>query len=125
MRPESLLKTITTSMLFFRKGVIETVKKLGWPPDIVHCHGWMTSLIPLYLKTAYKTEPLFQQSKVIYSIHDNDLQQTFSDQFAVKASINNLTESDLGAYQNGTGVNLNKGAIEYADAIVINSEEPT
>jgi starch synthase len=111
-------------MVFFCKGVIETVKKFGWPPDIVHCHGWMTSLIPLYLKTAYKTEPLFQQSKVIYSIYDNDLQQTFSDQFAVKASINNLTESDLGAYQNGTGVNLNKGAIKYADAVVMGSDNP-
>lgn len=111
-------------MVFFCKGVIETVKKFGWPPDIVHCHGWMTSLIPLYLKTAYKTEPLFQQSKVIYSIYDNDLQQTFSDQFAVKASINNLTESDLGAYQNGTGVNLNKGAVKYADAIVMGIDNP-
>lgn len=111
-------------MVFFCKGVIETVKKFGWPPDIVHCHGWMTSLIPLYLKTAYKTEPLFQQSKVIYSIYDNDLQQAFSDQFAVKASINNLTESDLGAYQNGTGVNLNKGAVKYADAIVMGSDNP-
>lgn len=109
-------------MVFFCKGVIETVKKFGWPPDIVHCHGWMTSLIPLYLKTAYKTEPLFQQSKVIYSIYESELQQAFSDQFAVKASINNLTESDLGAYQNGTGVNLNKGAIKYADAIVLGSE---
>lgn len=109
-------------MVFFCKGVIETVKKFGWPPDIVHCHGWMTSLIPLYLKTAYKTEPLFQQSKVIYSIYESELQQAFSDQFAVKASINNLTESDLGAYQNGTGVNLNKGAIKYADAIVVGSE---
>lgn len=110
-------------MVFFCKGVIETVKKFGWPPDIVHCHGWMTSLIPLYLKTAYKTEPLFQRSKVIYSIYENDLQQAFSDQFAVKASINNLTESDLGAYQNGTGVNLNKGAIEYADALIIGSAD--
>jgi len=110
-------------MVFFCKGVIETVKKFGWPPDIVHCHGWMTSLIPLYLKTAYKTEPLFQQSKVIYSVYDNELKQAFSDQFAVKASINNLTESDLGAYQNGTGVNLTKGAVKYADAIIIGSEE--
>lgn len=108
-------------MVFFCKGVIETVKKFGWPPDIVHCHGWMTSLIPLYLKTAYKTEPLFQQSKVIYSVYDNEVEQAFSDQFAVKASINNLTESDLGAYQNGTGVALNKGAVKYADAVVLGS----
>ncbi|MEZ4988951.1 MAG: glycogen/starch synthase [Saprospiraceae bacterium] len=109
-------------MVFFCKGVIETVKKFGWPPDIVHCHGWMTSLIPLYLKTAYKTEPLFSQSKVVYSVYDNEVEQAFSEHFAVKASINNLTEADLGAYQNGTGVALNKGAIKYADAIILGSE---
>ncbi|MCO6477470.1 MAG: glycogen/starch synthase [Phaeodactylibacter sp.] len=110
-------------MVFFCKGVIETVKKFGWPPDIIHCHGWMTSLIPLYLKTAYKNEPLFQNSKVVYSIYDNALDKSFSDKFVAKASINNLNEDDLAAYQNGSGVTLHKGAISYADALVIGSEE--
>ena len=53
-------------MVFFCKGVIETVKKFGWPPDIIHCHGWMTSLIPIYIREAYKTEPLFHHSKIVY-----------------------------------------------------------
>ncbi len=109
-------------MVFFCKGVIETVKKFGWPPDIIHCHGWMTSLIPLYLKTAYKNEPLFQNSKVVYSIYDSALDKSFSDKFVAKASINNLSEDDLDAYQNGSGVTLHKGAISYADALVIGSE---
>ncbi|MCB0570551.1 MAG: glycogen/starch synthase [Phaeodactylibacter sp.] len=109
-------------MVFFCKGVIETVKKFGWPPDIVHCHGWMTSLIPLYLKTAYKNEPLFQHAKVVYSVYDNNpLEKTFNSQFIAKASINNLTEEDLGAYQNGAGITLHKGAITYADAVVMGS----
>ena len=110
-------------MVFFCKGVIETVKKFGWPPDIIHCHGWMTSLIPLYLKTAYKNEPLFQHSKVVYSIYDNALDKSFNDQFIAKASINNLNEEDLKAYQNGSGATLHKGAISYADALVIGSEK--
>ena len=110
-------------MVFFCKGVIETVKKFGWPPDIIHCHGWMTSLIPLYLKTAYKNEPLFQNSKVVYSIYDNALDKSFSDKFIAKASINNLNEADLKAYQNGSGITLHKGAISYADALVIGSEK--
>ncbi len=109
-------------MVFFCKGVIETVKKFGWPPDIIHCHGWMTSLIPLYLKTAYKNEPLFQHSKVVYSVYDSSPEKSFSEEFVSKASINNLTEEDLNAYQNGTGVTLHKGAISYADAIVLGSE---
>ena len=53
-------------MVFFCKGVMETVKKFGWPPDIIHCHGWMTSLVPLYLKKAYKNEPLFQNTKILF-----------------------------------------------------------
>ena len=110
-------------MVFFCKGVIETVKKFGWPPDIIHCHGWMTSLIPLYLKTAYKNEPLFQNSKVVYSVYDNALDKSFSDKFIAKASINNLNEEDLKAYQNGSGITLHKGAISYADALVIGSEK--
>ena len=110
-------------MVFFCKGVIETVKKFGWPPDIIHCHGWMTSLIPLYLKTAYKNEPLFQNSKVVYSVYDNALDKSFSDKFIAKASINNLNEADLKAYQNGSGITLHKGAISYADALVIGSEK--
>ncbi len=109
-------------MVFFCKGVVETVKKFGWPPDIVHCHGWMTSLIPLYLKTAYRTEPLFNNSKVIYSIYKDPLEKAISDNFLAKATINNLTSEDLNAYQNGSGVTLHKGAITYADALIKGSE---
>lgn len=110
-------------MVFFCKGVIETVKKFGWAPDVVHCHGWMTSLIPLYLKTAYKSEPLFQNSKVVYSIYGESLSSDFNDKFVAKASINNLTEQDLNAYQNGAGVTLHSGGITYSDAVIIGSED--
>ncbi len=107
-------------MVFFCKGVLETVKKFGWPPDIVHCHGWMTSLIPLYLQTAYKNEPLFQQAKVVYSLYGNkQYTSKFDDEFITKASINNMDESDLSAYQNGEGVTLDEGAITFSDALVI------
>ena len=110
-------------MVFFCKGVIETVKKFGWAPDIVHCHGWMTSLIPLYLKTAYKADPLFQDSKIVYSIYADKLEKSTNDNFLAKATINNVTTDDLTAYQNGTGVTLHKGAIEYADALILGSEK--
>lgn len=109
-------------MIFFCKGVIETVKKFGWAPDIVHCHGWMTSLIPLYLKTAYKTEPLFQNSKVIYSLYEHEEAPINTQEFMAKASINNLIEADLESFKVGEGVSLDKGAIEFADALVLGSE---
>jgi len=110
-------------MVFFCKGVIETVKKFGWAPDIVHCHGWMTSLVPLYLKTAYKSEPLFQQSKIVYSLYGGSPEEAFTDKFVAKASINNLTEEDLTSYQNGSEVTLQKGAIAFSDALIRGSEQ--
>jgi len=110
-------------MVFFCKGVLETVKKFGWAPDIVHCHGWMTSLIPLYLKTAYKTEPIFQNSKVIYSLYQDSLDKNFTSKFVSKASINNLEEEDLVAYQNGEAIALDKGAMSFADAVIQGSAD--
>ena len=110
-------------MVFFCKGVVETVKKFGWPPDIIHCHGWMTSLIPLYLRVAYKNEPLFQNSKVLFSAYNETLEDTFKDSFIEKASINNLTSEDLEAFRLNGSISLNEGAIKYADAVVQGSLE--
>lgn len=105
-------------MIFFCKGVVETVKKFGWAPDIVHCHGWMTSLLPVYLKRAYETEPLFQNSKIIYSSYDSKIDNSFNDEFIEKAQINNLEEEDLMSFQKNGKVNLLDGAVEFADTIV-------
>ena len=110
-------------MIFFCKGVIETVKKFGWPPDIIHCHGWMTSLVPFYLKTAYKTEALFQNSRVIYSAYEESLGNSFGKSFLEKATINNLELEDLNAYHNGDDITLHEGAIQHADAIIRGSEK--
>lgn len=110
-------------MVFFCKGVMETVKKFGWAPDLIHCHGWMTSLIPLYLKTVYKDEPIFQNAKIIYSVYNNSLGNTFTEQFIEKAMINNLEEEDISTYKDENGINLHKGAIKHADVLVQGSEE--
>jgi starch synthase len=109
-------------MIFFCKGAIEIVKKFGWSPDIVHCHGWMTSLIPFYLKTAYKNEPIFKNSKVVYSLYNFKADQTFSDRFSEKAAINNLESKDLLAFQNGSGISVHKGAVSFADALISNAD---
>ncbi len=108
--------------VFFCKGAIETVRKFGWAPDIIHCHGWMTSLIPLYIRTAYKNDPIFQSSKIVYSLYDT-LQQEFSfDEFSPKASINNLEEEDLMDYRTDNLADLHKGATIYSDAVIRGSE---
>jgi len=109
-------------MVFFCKGVLETVKKFGWAPDVIHCHGWMTSLIPLYLKTAYKSEPIFQNAKVIYSLYEDAYSKKFGESFVGKASINNLSESDLDAYHENGTIALHQGAFTYSDAVTLNNE---
>lgn len=108
--------------VFFCKGAIETVRKFGWAPDIIHCHGWMTSLIPLYIRTAYKNDPIFQSSKIIYSLYDT-LQQEFTfEEFGPKATINNLEEEDMMDYRTEDLADLQKGAIIYSDAVIRGSE---
>jgi starch synthase len=108
--------------VFYSKGVIETVKKFGWAPDIVHCHGWMSALVPFYLREAYQNEPLFQQSKIIYSLYEMDVDRQLGDQFVTKASINNLTEEDLAAFTGSAGIDIHQGALRYADAVIKGSE---
>lgn len=109
-------------MIFFCKGALETVKKFGWPPDIVHCHGWMTSLIPFYLKSSYKNDPVFKHSKVVFSVYDQQIEGSFTEDFLKKAAINNLKPDQLLAYKNGTGITLDKGAIQYADGLIQGSQ---
>jgi len=110
---------------FFCKGAIETVKKFGWVPDVVLCLGWMTSLIPLYLRTAYKTEPLFSPSQIVYGLFDTPHEQESAERFFQKAAINNLTEDHLDPFRTASGVSMHKGAVFYSDAVLTGSETLT
>src|SRR5881392_277719 len=102
----------------FCKGALETVKKFGWPPDIIHCSGWMTGLIPMFIKTAYKKEPVFSNCKVIYTIGENTFKEKLGKEFAKLATINsNIKESDIQVYNEGSNVAMFRGGATYADAI--------
>lgn len=109
-------------LVFFCKGVMETVKKFGWAPDIVHLHGQITSLIPLYMKKAYRNDPVFQDAKIVYSLYNNDLSASFDSRFLNIAAINDLESEDLSDFKEGDKINLNTGAIKYCDAIISGSE---
>ncbi|PKP53702.1 MAG: glycogen synthase [Bacteroidetes bacterium HGW-Bacteroidetes-1] len=109
--------------IFFSRGVIETVKKLGWGPDIIHCHGWMSVLVPLYVKRAFKDNPLFTDAKVIYSLYDDDFKETFRDSFEKKLKLPGITAKDVKYYKEPNYVNLTKAAIDYSDAIIIGSDK--
>lgn len=108
--------------VFFCKSALEIVKKFGWAPDIVHCSGWMTSLIPLYLKSVYKDDPIFADSKVIYSAHNNVYEQLFTEKFMELAAINNLDTTFLEAYKVDGAISPSIGAIHFSDAIIKGSE---
>ncbi len=109
--------------IFFARGVLETVKKLGWGPDIVHCHGWFTSLVPLYLKKSYKVNPLFVDTKVVMSIYDDDFSEEFRGDFGKRLKYDGITNKDLAYYKKANYVNVIKAAIEFSDAVIIGSEK--
>jgi starch synthase len=104
--------------IFYSRGVLETVKKLGWAPDVVHCHGWITSLVPLNIKRAYKDNPLFTETKVIYSIYDDGFRDMLSKDFANKIKMEGITSKDLKHYKNANYVSMIKGAIDFSDGII-------
>ena len=103
--------------MFFCRGVLETVKKLGWMPDIVHCHGWMTALMPVYLKSVYSNDPHFSSSKVIYSIYNRDEKIKFSKNLDEKLEFDNIPVSELNI-TGSIGINkLHEIGIQWSDAI--------
>ena len=110
--------------IFFTRGVIETVKKLNWSPDIIHCHGWISALMPVYLKRAMnvKDNPLFNESKVIYSICNDAFEETLAAGFDKKLKLQGMTAKDLKYFKEATYVNLTKAAIDYSDGVTIASE---
>lgn len=110
--------------IFFCKGALETVKKFGWPPDVIHCSGWMTGLIPMYLKTAYKKEPVFSHSKVIFTIGQNTFKESLGKDFAEKANIHsNIKDKDLEVFKDADNTSLFRGGALFADAISFGADK--
>jgi starch synthase len=104
--------------VFYCKGALETVKKFGWPPDIIHCSGWMTGLIPAYLKTVYKKEPVFAHSKIVYTIGQNTFKEKLGPDFIKKALIHaSLKDKDLEIYKDANNTAMFRGGASFADAI--------
>lgn len=109
-------------MIFFCKGALETVRKFGWAPDIIHCFGWMTSLIPMYLKTTYKDEPVFANAKCIYTVFKNDFKDKLKSDFAMKLAISeDIQKKHVEHFKNGDNMGLNLGGVEFADALIVSN----
>ena len=109
--------------IFFCRGVLETVRKLGWAPNIVHCHGWMSALVPMYLKKAFAEDPIFDNTKVVYSVYDQESNVEIDNDMARKSIITGVNEDDVQLIKQASVDTLHQLAIKYADAIIMGSEK--
>nr|WP_299386957.1 glycogen/starch synthase [Allomuricauda sp.] len=109
--------------IFFAKGVVETVKKLNWSPDIIHVHGWMASLLPLYLREYYADEPLFADSKIVTSVYDRGYEGELDNEMINKIAFDGIEKEQIASLSVPDYNNLLKVAVDYSDAIILASEE--
>ena len=108
--------------IFFARGVLETVKKLNWSPDVVHCIGWMSAVVPIYLKKVFNDDPLFRDVKVVVSLCDDRFEQPFNEGFAQKVANEGVKDEKLADLTLPSYENLYRFVIDYADGIVVASE---
>ena len=109
--------------IFYARGVLETVKKLRWCPDLIHCHGWMSAMVPLYIKKAYYDEPSFRDTKVVYSVYGEGFKSTLAPEFAKQLLLKEITPKDVKMIKTPVDFeNLNKLAVTYSDGVIQNSE---
>lgn len=109
--------------IFYVRGVLETVKKLRWIPDVIHCHGWMSALTALYIKRMYADDPCLKGAKIVYSIYDDDFKTPFRKDFPNKLKMDGAKEADVKGLKADTSfVGLTKLAIDFADGVIQGSE---
>lgn len=109
--------------IFFCRGVLETVKKLGWAPDIIHCHGWMSSLIPLFVKTAYREDPIFRNARVVYSVYEDEFSESFHDSYSKKLMMEGISTNDVKDIKSPNFESITIAAINKSDAIIKGAEK--
>ncbi len=109
--------------IFFAKGVIETVKKLNWAPDIIHVHGWLASLFPLYLRQYYREEPLFENSKIVTSVYNHGFDGALDSDMVKKIAFDGIEGEAVADLEVADYNSIMKVAIDHSDAAIIGSEE--
>ena len=109
--------------LFFCRGVIESVKKLGWSPDVIHCNGWMASFLPMYLKKFYYDDPIFEKTKIVVSLYNQSFEGTLSDGLTDKLKFDGYSEEELDGFEKVDYKKLAETAINYSDAVIKGSTE--
>ena len=109
--------------IFFAKGVVETVKKLNWVPDIIHVHGWMASLLPIYLKHYYKNEGIFNDTKIITSVYNQSFDGELDNNLMDKMLFDEIPQENISDIKSPNYENLLKTSIEHSDGVIIASDD--
>jgi starch synthase len=108
--------------IFFARGVLETVIKLRWSPDIIHCHGWFTGMVPLFVKKTYKDNPLFANTRIVYSVYNDQFDTPLNNEMARKISEDGINMEDIAILNEPTFENYTKLALANSDAVIKGSE---
>ena len=110
--------------IFFARGVIETVRKLRWSPDIVHCHGWLTSLVPLYIRRIYADDPVFSKVKTVYSVYNNGFKKPLKSTLTSKLEADGIESNMLNAIKDSADFpGLTMLAAENSDGIIFGCDK--
>ncbi|MDX2359725.1 MAG: glycogen/starch synthase [Crocinitomicaceae bacterium] len=109
--------------IFFCRGVLETVKKLGWQPDVIHCNGWMTALMPLYIKKLYKDDPHFANTKVVYNMYNDGFNNNWDKRLAEKLKFDGFEDDVTSDFENVDFATLSKVAAKYVDGLSVGTDE--
>ncbi|HNS29732.1 MAG TPA: glycogen/starch synthase [Tenuifilaceae bacterium] len=109
--------------VFFARGVMETVKKLRWAPDIIHCHGWFTSFIPILAKKTYKDDPIFSKAKVVFSVYNDEFDLPLNSSLKNKLKLENISKKDIEPIKEPNYLNLIKFATHYSDGVIIGEKK--
>lgn len=108
--------------IFFARGVLETVKKLRWSPNLVHCIGWFTAVVPIYLKRMFADDPIFSNVKVVVSLYGDGFKGSLDNNMRAKIESEGVSDAELALLDNPTYENLMKFVIKYSDGIVYAGE---
>ncbi len=109
--------------IFFARGMLETVKKLRWTPTIVHCHGWFSAIVPMYLKKVFYDDPLFRDVKIVLSLGDDKFDEMLAADFKQKLEGEGIMDSSMKILEEPSYQNLYRFVIDYADGVIVTSAD--
>lgn len=109
--------------IFFVRGVLETVKKLGWQPDVIHCNGYLTSLMSIYIKEFYKNDPHFNNTKVVYNLYNDGFNMNWDSRFTEKLKFDGFSDEIINAFNSTSHEDVVRACVKYADGLIVMSNE--